>query len=518
MYQTFKALNTGYKNKVLQLILFATVIRCIIAAFTELGNDEVYYWTYSQKLQWNYFDHPPMVAVWIRIFTADLLLEGYELFIRLGSIVSAAICTGLLYKIAALLHSGKAGWYAACLYTASLYASIIAGVFIMPDSPQMLFWCWCLYLLAKISKEPDSWKYWSLFGVSLGLCLMSKVHAVFIPFGLLTYILIKQRTWLKLPQLYVAALIAAAIASPIIIWNINNDFITYRFHSERVTVDRFELNTSNFFREIFGQIAYNNPFNVAVSIAALIAWKNNKLMVNKSLSVYSFIALPMILILLLVALFKNTLPHWSGPAHVTLLPLAAIFLTSIKKPVLFPRVGRWALGTILFAIIAGLLLINFYPGTLGKKTTERLGSGDFTLDMYGWQKGGNAFAAIYQQQKAKGLIPEGTPVVSYKWFPAAHQDYYFCRPLGIEMIGLGSILDLHHYIWMNRWRSPKVALSKAFCIVPSNQKDDALMRYADYYSTIDSVTTIEQKRSGTTCRYFTVYRLEGWKGKNVLLP
>ena len=53
------------------IIIAGTLIRCIIAANVELGNDEVYYWTYALHLQSSYFDHPPLVALFIRIFTID---------------------------------------------------------------------------------------------------------------------------------------------------------------------------------------------------------------------------------------------------------------------------------------------------------------------------------------------------------------------------------------------------------------------------------------------------------------
>jgi hypothetical protein len=492
-------------------------VRCLIAGFTELGNDEVYYWTYSQRLQWNYFDHPPMVAVWIRVFTLNLLLEGLELFVRLGSIISAAICTWLLYRTTVIVHSSKAGWYAACLYTGSIYASVIAGVFIMPDSPQMLFWCFCLYLLAKIHEEPSSWRYWALFGLSLGLCTMSKVHAVFIPLGLVLYVVFRQRAWLTRPQIYVAAVIAAAVASPILLWNISNDFITYRFHSERVTVDTFQLNTSGFLREVFGQIGYNNPFNVFIVICGLVAWKKRRLVSNPVLSLYGAIALPMIAVLIGVALFRNTFPHWSGPAHVTLLPLGAVYLATLKPPATFPSLLRGSLVLALVVAVAGLSLIHFYPGTLGKKSAERLGAGDFTLDMHGWGRGGEDFFRIYEREVESGRVAAGTPVVSHKWFPAAHLDYYFCRPQGIQLLGLGTINDLHHYAWLNEWRRPKVNLANAFCIVPSNEHDDARARYAPFYATIDSIGRIDQLRSGNRCRYFTVYRLGGWKGTKLVL-
>ncbi len=63
-----------FRKMVVRLIIISTCVRCLIAVFTGLGNDEVYYWTYSQHLQWNYFDHPPMVAL---LMQALVRLTGF---------------------------------------------------------------------------------------------------------------------------------------------------------------------------------------------------------------------------------------------------------------------------------------------------------------------------------------------------------------------------------------------------------------------------------------------------------
>lgn len=501
----------SYKKQLLLLISASTLVRLVVAGLTELGNDEVYYWTYSQRLQWNYFDHPPMVAFWIKAFTANLRWQHAELFIRLGSIVSAAFCTWIIFETTARLHTKKAGWYAACLYTASLYASIIAGLFILPDSPQMLFWCACLYLLVRIQEQPESWKHWLLWGAAAGLCMMSKVHGIFIPLGLALYLLFKRRNWLKLPQLYIAVCIMLVLISPIFFWNWFNDFITYRYHSERVEVHGFSIDATSFAREVFGQFFYNNPFNVAILVAALFAWRAGKIPASAPLLLYAFVALPMIGVLIFVSLFRSTLPHWSGPGYVTLMPLAAIYLSTLPTNQM-PRQLRASLVTTALILLVGLGLIFFYPGTMGNKKSERYGTGDFTLDLHGWRKAGTAFAKIYQTHLANGTIPKGTPVVAHKWFPAAHEDYYFCRPMGIQLIGLGSVLNLHQYAWSNRWRLPEANMNNAFCIVPSNESYSPQEEFSRYYNHIDSVAAIQNWRGGKLTRTFTVFLLHGWKG------
>ena len=111
------------------------MVRCITASCIELGNDEVYYRMYAQHLQWNYFDHPPMLGWLIRFTTANLFLDN-EFFIRLGAIVSAAITTWLIFLSGKKLSNDYTGFLATAIYTAAIYGSIIAGTFILPDSPQ----------------------------------------------------------------------------------------------------------------------------------------------------------------------------------------------------------------------------------------------------------------------------------------------------------------------------------------------------------------------------------------------
>jgi hypothetical protein len=64
---------------------------------------------------------------------------------------------------------------------------------------------------------------------------------------------------------------------------------------------------------------------------------------------------------------------------------------------------------------------------------------------------------------------------------------------------------------MNEWRLQKTNMSVAYCIVPSNAPDDVAARYVPYYARVQAVAKINTKRGGKLCRYFTVYRLEGWK-------
>ncbi|MCU7552149.1 glycosyltransferase family 39 protein [Chitinophagaceae bacterium LB-8] len=501
-----------YQNKTILLILFFFFLRCVLSFILELGNDEAYYWTYSKSLKFNYFDHPPMVAFFIRFFSANLVLQQYEGFIRLGSVVGCALSTWFMFKATATIHSEKAGWLSACMYSTSFYAAIMAGLHTMPDAPQMVFWTFSLWMLAKITTGNQKWITWIFFGLGAGLCIMSKIHGVFLWFGLATFTLLQKRSWLARPQFYVALVTSLLLTSPILIWNIQNNFATYLFHSSRVTINAFILNPYAFFEELLGQFFFNNPFHVIIIIVALISIKNDKQLQKESLSLFNYIALPLALVLLFIALFRDTLPHWNGPAYITLLPLVGVYLSDKKYTSLYRRLFQSGLIGFISFCIGWPVVNNFFPGTFGNKTGLELGKGDVTLDKYGWRIAGKKFSTFYLSEIAKSKIPKGTPVVSYKWW-GAHIEYYFCRPLKIEMIGLGGKNTLHEYFWTNKEKIGQVNMTTAYCIIPSDEYYNAKVRYAEYYNNIDSVTTIKVMRNNLPAHNFYVYQLNGWKGK-----
>ena len=191
----------------------------------------------------------------------NLLLEQYGGFLRLGSLVGCVLASWFLFKTVSLLHSERAGWFAALLYNISFYSGITAGLYILPDSPQMVFWTLALLLIVRITKDENNWRHWLAFGVVSGLCIMSKVHGAFLWIGLGMYILFLKNSWLKKPHVYIAFLITVIIISPIFFWNLKYDFATFHFHVSRVHVDEFILQWRFFFKELGSQAGFNNPIN-----------------------------------------------------------------------------------------------------------------------------------------------------------------------------------------------------------------------------------------------------------------
>src|ERR1700756_605362 len=82
-------------------VLALVVLRLGAAALTPLTFDEAYYWMWSKHLAGGYYDHPPMVAVVIRLGT--MLAGDTELGVRLVSILLALPMSWAVYRTAEIL-------------------------------------------------------------------------------------------------------------------------------------------------------------------------------------------------------------------------------------------------------------------------------------------------------------------------------------------------------------------------------------------------------------------------------
>ena len=269
----------NYRKKTIILIGIATLVRIIIACTTGLGNDEVYYRVFASHLQWNYFDHPPMVAWLIRLTTANLILDT-EFFIRLGAIICAIAATWFIYLSGKRLVDERTGFIAAAIYTATIYGSIIAGTFILPDSPQIVCWSAGIYLLISITASNQvrnvSRRDLLLFGIAAGLGMLCKIHTIFLWLGFLLFVIMYNRRWLKEPVLYLSGAITLLFFYPVIRWNIDNQFLTFFYHGGRVNITDGGLDITSFFQFFGGQVFYFNPIIFVCIIIALIqAFKNN---------------------------------------------------------------------------------------------------------------------------------------------------------------------------------------------------------------------------------------------------
>jgi 4-amino-4-deoxy-L-arabinose transferase-like glycosyltransferase len=508
------------QNRLWLLLAVSTLVRLLIAAFTGLGNDEVYYINYALYPDLSHFDHPPMTGWVIQLFSLNLLFDS-ELFIRLGAVVMGTLNTRIIYLIGKHIHDELAGWYAALLYTASFYTFVIAGTFMMPDAPQTFFWLLTVFLFVKAVKAgPENQKVSRLIllaGITGGLALLSKYTSVFLFTGAALYFLIYDRRWLGKWQIYAAAAIALLLFLPVILWNIRYDFISFTYHSDRVEVIRNVLRPDLFGIELGGQMFYNNPFVFLLVWAGIPAFFKGRFPEQKpELRLLIATALPVILLFLGFSLFRRTLPHWTGPAYMTLIPLAALHIRNLtekgRNRYLFPSTVKGALFFLALFISVALLQLNqgwFLNKGIDAKTGKRIGIKDITLDLYGWEQLHDGFATIYHQDTASGRMQKNAIILSQRWFPAANLDYYVARPLGIKLLTMAELERTHKYAWITQYRGGFEPGLDAWYFSSSYDFSDPNGHYKDYFFRIEKPDTIPVYRDNRLVMYHYVWRLRG---------
>jgi len=500
-------------SPIFQLIVISSIIRILIAALVELGNDEVYYFTYALFPAWSHFDHPPMVGWVIQLFSFNGFLHS-QLLLRLPSIIFAALNTFFIYKLGQKIKNTQTGFYAAVLYTASLYTSLIAGVFIMPDTPQLFFWVWSLYIMLEILPDKElsaiNKRKFLVLGLAIGLGMISKYTSVFLWAGIFLYILFYNRNWLKSWSFYLSGIISLLVFSPVILWNWQYHFISFTFHEERVSFWGSGIRFDFIGTEILGEFLYQNPIVFIIVWMALIAgWrKTTSFLEEQKFRILMLQSLPLIAVFVFFSLFRKTLPHWTGPAYVSLILIGAAYLSEKQKDksiLRLPVILKSALSLILFIVIIGFAQINF--GIIDLK--KHLGN-DLTLDMYGWRKLQKPFGDIKQKYESRHRIQKNAPIISYRWFPAAHIDYYVALPNHTNVLGVGSLERIHKYAWINEKRGGfQKGMDAWYLAFDYDYKSPEFLD--PYFEQIIPADTVQISRGGYIAKNIYVYLLKDLK-------
>ncbi len=506
-------LKSKYGRNLIILIIVSTALRMFLAGMLQLGNDEVYYRLYALYPEWSYFDHPLMVGLVIRAFSLNLLLHS-EFFLRMGSIVIGAVNLWLMFKIGKTIKNERTGFFAALLFFASIYASVISGVFILPDTPQLLFWILSIYLILRtLPNEPGESpvKYnLPLLGLTLGLGILSKYTTVFLWLGIFLYFVFYRRDWLKNKYVYYALALSFICTLPILVWNIKYDFISFTFQGGRVINGGLNIHPRFFMREFFGEVLYNNPVNFILIVIAIVSVMREKLLLKISyIRLIVVTTIPLIVTFLLISLFRSTLPHWSAPAYTILLLLAAAWLDQqISKS---RRIVFLTASIVFFmaVIVLGYAQVNY--GAIFRDKNERyedIGSNDPSLDMYGFKQVGKAFEKIVERDISNSVRPENSVFVGDNWFPLANYDYYAASPLGMQVFGLGDLEHLHEYAWINREQGGLKKGMNGYYITDSRYYRPPNEDFYHSFEKVELTDTIQIYRCGRVVKRAFVYRLK----------
>ena len=339
------------------VVIFIILLRLIYFGVAQLIPDEAYYWQYAQHMDLSFYDHPPMVA-WL-IWVGTTILGHNEFGVRIGAILCGFVAMGYLYTFAQNLYDKSTALRTALLF-AILPLGFASGTLMTPDAPLVAAWAATLYYMerALIAGRHSAWLG---MGVAFGLGLLSKYTLGLLGITALLFVLLDPtaRRCLKRPHPYLSATLALVLFSPVIIWNMQNDWASFAFQSTRLLDDGYDFSVHNL---IIHMMIMLTPVGLLAAGYALFSQGNHEdktINDRRRLFVQVFTGLPLFIFF---ALSTFDLPkfHWTGPIWLAILPTIAWMIgqTDQLKGIAKRLQAAWQ-PTIIVSIFAYALVLHY---------------------------------------------------------------------------------------------------------------------------------------------------------------
>ncbi len=511
------------------------LFRGFIAIFLYPGFDESYYYVYSQNLNWSYFDHPVLVAL-VTGFGTWLTGDVSQFTIRLGTLILHTGSLLLLYLTGVRLFSVKAARVTLAIASISPIFLIAFGILTLPDNPLMFFWSASLYCASceffgqnqtlSNSETAVSNPYrpsyrLAILSILVGLACLGKYHGFVLGLGLASFCVISpnHRCVFRSPWAWLGLGLFIITTSPFWLWNMQHDWVSLRFQSER-GVPKRSYNILNVILIFLVQIAYLFPTigfplwwvscqESVTAIRQILAKKIPEIddsLRQKSLLILS-VSLPVIVGFTLIAGYQQVLPAWPMPGFwgITLL-LGQQATTWQKRSYLW--VQRWLKGsTLIIGTALMLALIHVTTGTLQKPSQYALLGGFVS------PKDDPSTELIDIQQLRRGFVESkllSTALENSSFIFT--NGYYLAGSIGMALMPTFHkpvtcfSLDMRGFAF---WSKPNQWLGKDAVYITISRfqkKTDLTAEFRDYFNSLEEIGTVPIKRGGAVTEVFYVYQ------------
>ena len=399
--------NSPLKATIVLLTLI-TFFHIILAHQIGLSVDEATYTLYGQHLSLSYYDHPPMAgwlqALIIPFSKGDFAMRIWPMLFNIGTSI-------VLYRTTQQFFPGKNSW-SGFIAVATMQSAIIfyiLGLALIPQTPFLFFSLLSINLTYKIATTEKQIDFIFL-GVCLGLAALSEYTAIILAVAITVFILSSKPKLLLGLNLYISAIIAVVISSPVFIWNYQNNFVSFHYQTGHV-VSHGAWSFIQFIESQLGQFFAFSPGIYIIGLLAVIqAIKHYDDLAQRLLAFCS------IIIMIFFAANSGrtfTLPHWSSLAWLCAFPLIAIYIAQHWHTLWLKILVIVSVSYSVLIIVTTHLLVTFaYPSfPLAKNPLQDLYRVD-TMAQHGKQ--------LLQKEFPKGtghlFVPNWTTASRIAWY------------------------------------------------------------------------------------------------------
>ncbi len=419
-------------QRLLALLALGLCVHAVFATLLTLSVDEAHYAYYAVRLDWSYFDHPPLVG-WVqwplvalgapdailRMIPQALWLVACLLARRLALDINAMV-PFWNYSAAAKETAGL--WSVALVLCAPLMHVLAVGL--LPDTLLMVLTLLIMrstlrLALAPFDNQHSTLKHWLALGALLGLAGLSKYTAI-IPALTVIAILIRVHGIMLLTKRgpWLAVALALLIVTPVFVWNAQHNWISFVYQLEHGGGGTWRLRRFAAFIGI-QLIAYGPLLALGTYLCLRDIIRQKKWLVA---GLTLFFIFPFCITALLSG--GGSLPHWTAPAWLAIIPFAANALGA-----------HWASGKQFWIrafvrVQAGICLLAFVllfcVGIPGIGQDHPLGKKNPLADMWGWDSAGALAQTLSQEQNI--------PSVSVRNWTLASRMAWYAKPLPIFVL------------------------------------------------------------------------------------
>lgn len=493
------AWQTPRSHAIFWLIAGFTLLRLLMAATVPLLPQEAYYWTWSRFPDLSYFDHPPLASYMIWLTTA---VVGSTVFgVKLAAVVWSLGWNFLWAKLLQDLWGDRrlTFWSLLALNLSLLYEFYGFGP--SPDGPLMFFWLATLWAIGRLSVTGQA-RWWYVAGLCLGLSWLGKyAGALLVPITLLYLLAVpRQRRWLATPHPYLALLLALAVFSPVILWNVQHDWASIAFQSSRRVGEMDRFKPRFFVLLVFTQFVVLTPYLFWVALRGL--GNGVRAALRRTLDAQGWLLLLSALVPLLlftaVSFRANSKVNWLMPAWWALivLGLRPLLAQGATQPAKLRRL-RWGLGSsaaLLLALSAAAQVPNLpLPGDLNIWS--------------GWKDAAARIDKIEAELHAQGqktfVFSPSYKSSSLLWFYNAGQDRTYAQDIYGERA-----LQYDYFPRPDDLRGATGLLVTSD--MPQTGMDIDQLR--PYFAHIERIAVVESTQLQQGTRRIEIYRCTGYRG------
>jgi 4-amino-4-deoxy-L-arabinose transferase-like glycosyltransferase len=344
------------------LIAAMTLMRVIYASLLDLRTDEAYYWTWSKESVLSFLDHPPMIAWFIRFGTA--IFGDTNFGVRFAGLLAMPVTQLLLADIVRrVTHDVRAVLIAMLMMEAALYYGLLMAK-VSPDVALIPFATAMVWALVRLTESGDP-RWWLAAGVFAGLSLLSKFTAALLLPAVAAFMLVPpwRARWLRSLYPWAAALIAFALFLPVVIWNMQHDWVSFRFQFVRAAATHeWSLRTLGEFIGLqFGLVGFI-LLPVVLTGIALTAWRGYRRMDAVAILLSTAVIVPFVYFLWksLSLRVGDTWPMFMWPVGFAAVAINLAMLNREGWPKAFIRSSFWWARVAIASGIAFVVAVFLY--------------------------------------------------------------------------------------------------------------------------------------------------------------